>query len=1009
MRKTLRLCSVASLLFGIVIAVPVKAVMPDVDTAPRLERTKHYKQDELLVKFHPGTTAQQARTITLAADAVEVRSFQRPRRLSRSAIDAWRVVRLRPGANLGKARAALLRNPNVALVEYNYEVRIALTPNDPRFGELWGLHNIGQTSGTVDADVDAPEAWDLQTGGNDVVVAVIDTGVDYKHPDLNANIWTNTAEIPGNGIDDDANGYIDDVHGYDFSNNDSDPFDDHGHGTHVAGTIAAVGDNGVGVVGVSWRARIMAVKFLGAGGSGFTSGAVSAVLYAADMGAKVMNNSWGGGGFSQALRDAIATADAAGALFVAAAGNSNGNNDVNPHYPSSYEVPNVLAVAATDHNDAKAGFSSYGAASVDLGAPGVNILSTVPGAGDPCCSDPSGYKTLNGTSMATPHVSGAAAVVFAQFPGVTHQQVKQRLMGAVNAIPSLAGKTVTGGRLNLSNSLENDTTPPAAVTDLAVNGVGGRSVQLTWTATGDDDASGKAAGYDLRYAAAPIDAANFAAATQVVGEPIPAAPGTAEVFKVKGLDPGTTYYFALKAHDNVGNAGALSNVVQITTQSISAVFRDDMESGAGNWTVAGSDGVGGPALWHLSTHRYNTPNNAFYYGREDTLTFDTGARNFGSITSAPIDLTSSRDTWLRFVHYLQTENITPYDAARAQISMDDGITWQDLYLTSLGTAGQMLTKDIDLSAYDGRIVRLRFSFDTVDAVLNNYEGWVVDDVLITGITNGEPLPNQPPVAKAGGPYSGFKRDAISLNGSASYDPDGDILTYLWDFGDGATGAGPTPTHAYAASGTHTVTLAVNDGKANSAPATTTVTVINRAPVAKINPSAWSTDKFKPLQFSGGFSTDADGDGLTYRWNFGDGTSATGLQVSHAWTKPGNYTVTLVVNDGEADSAPASVTITVIAYAPFANAGPNQTVVQRSTVTLNGTGSFDTDGNIVAYAWTQFSGEPIALIGANTATPSFVAPNIRGPGGLLAIFALVVTDDDGLQSFDDLVEITIVKK
>lgn len=1009
MRKTLRLCSVASLLFGIIIAVPAKTAVVGVDAAPQLERTKQYKQDELLVKFRPGTSAQQARTITLAADAVEARSFQRPRRLSRSEIDAWRLLRLRPGANLMKARSALLKNPNVALVEYNYEVRIALTPNDPRFGELWGLHNIGQTSGTVDADVDAPEAWDLQTGGNDVVVAVIDTGVDYNHPDLQANIWTNTAEIPGNGIDDDANGYIDDVHGYDFSNNDSNPFDDHGHGTHVAGTIAAVGDNGVGVVGVSWRARIMAVKFLGAGGSGSTSGAISAVLYAADMGAKVMNNSWGGGGFSQALLDAIATADAAGALFVAAAGNSNSNNDANPHYPSSYEAPNVLAVAATDHNDAKASFSSYGAASVDLGAPGVNILSTVPGAGDSCCSDPSGYKVLNGTSMATPHVSGTAAVVFAQFPGVTHQQVKQRLMGAVNAIPSLAGATVTGGRLNLFNALESDTTPPAAVTGLAVNGAGGRSAQLTWIATGDDGTSGKAATYDLRYAIAPIDASNFAAATQAVGEPTPATPGTAEIFTVKGLNPATTYYFALKAFDNVGNISVLSNVVQLTTQSVSVVFRDDMESGAGNWTVAGSDGAGGPALWHLSTHRYNTPNNAFYYGREDTLAFDTGARNFGSITSMPIDLTYSRDTWLRFVHYLQTENFAPYDAARTQVSMDDGISWQDLHVTSLGTAGQMLAKDIDLSAYDGRIVRLRFSFDTVDAVANNYEGWVVDDVLITGITNGQPYPNQPPVAKAGGPYSGFKRAAINHNGSASYDPDGDMLTYLWDFGDGATGTGPTPTHAYATSGTHTVTLVVNDGKANSPPATTTVTVINRVPVAKISTNAWSTDKFKPVQFSGEFSTDADGDALTYRWNFGDGTTASGAQVSHAWTKPGTYTVTLVANDGEVDSAPASVTIIVAAYAPYANAGPDQTVVQRSTVTLNGTGSFDTDGNIVAYAWKQFSGEPIALVGANTATPSFVAPNVRGSGALQAIFALVVTDDDGLQSFDDLVEIVIVKK
>ena len=212
-----------------------------------------------------------------------------------------------------------------------------------------------------------------------VLVGVIDTGVDYNHPDLAANIWTNPGEIAGNGIDDDGNGYIDDVHGYDFVNNDGDPMDDNGHGTHFSGTIGGVGNNGIGVAGVNWNVKIMALKFLDSGGSGSTANAVAGVQYATMMGVDVTSNSWGGGGFSQALYDAIDAAGAANIAFVAAAGNNGANNDTSPAYPAAYDLPNIISVAATDDNDELASFSNYGAASVDLGAPGVDILSTLPG------------------------------------------------------------------------------------------------------------------------------------------------------------------------------------------------------------------------------------------------------------------------------------------------------------------------------------------------------------------------------------------------------------------------------------------------------------------------------------------------------------------------------------------------------------------------------------------------------------------------------------------------------
>jgi len=284
-------------------------------------------------------------------------------------------VKLPQGMTVEQAMDMYRNDPDVEYAEPNYIYHATRTPGDASFSQLWGLHNNGQTGGTIDADIDATEAWEIVTGNATVVIAVVDSGVKYDHEDLIGNIWINTDE-PSGGGDDDNNGYIDDIRGWDFVDNDNDPMDYYGHGTHVAGTIAAVGQDGagVGVTGVCWTAKIMPIRGLDAAGSGLTSNLLLAIEYANANGAHVINNSWGGGGYSQSLKNAI---DASSAVVVCAAGNSNENTDTTPHYPSSYESTNIISVAATDQYDNRASFSNYGATSVDVGAPGVNIYSTV--------------------------------------------------------------------------------------------------------------------------------------------------------------------------------------------------------------------------------------------------------------------------------------------------------------------------------------------------------------------------------------------------------------------------------------------------------------------------------------------------------------------------------------------------------------------------------------------------------------------------------------------------------
>ncbi|MBE0477420.1 MAG: S8 family serine peptidase, partial [Coriobacteriia bacterium] len=371
----------------------------------------------------------------------------------------------------------------VSVAERDVRTRpAAVVPDDPMFGAMWQLDNTGQSGGTPDADIDAPEAWERTTGSRGVVVAVCDTGVDITHEDLAGNIWVNPGEIPGNGIDDDGNGKIDDVHGWDWFNGDgtvSDPDDGDRHGTHVAGTIGAVGGNAVGITGISHDVSIMVLKHIGPV-HGNLFDAAAAIVYAVDSGAGVINHSWTAAGTIGALDDAISYAGQHGVINVAAAGNNGTSNDELPYYPAAMDAPNVIAVAATDHDDMLPtdgywAWSNWGS-NVDLAAPGDRILSTVPGS----------YASSSGTSMASPHVTGVVALLKAAFPAAPMEEIRARVEETVDRrdVPfGLYGRVRTGGRLNAASALAPAFAAAPTVDAPAPGGTleAGRPEEARWT------------------------------------------------------------------------------------------------------------------------------------------------------------------------------------------------------------------------------------------------------------------------------------------------------------------------------------------------------------------------------------------------------------------------------------------------------------------------------------------------------------------------------------------------
>lgn len=394
-----------------------------------------YATDHFLVQFREGTSTAAALSTSVAGAKVT----------KQVSSDGWYQATITAGGSISSSLPAIQRLSTVVTATPDFRVKLTATPNDTNYVSQWALENGGDT------DIDAAQAWNYGTSSS-VVVAVIDTGVDYTHTDLASNIWTNTREIAGNGLDDDRNGYTDDIRGWNFVSDNNNPADDNGHGTHVAGTIGAVGNNGIGISGIAWSVKVMALKFMDSTGSGNLSDAVAAIDYARVNGAKIINASWGGGGFSSALQSAITRFQNAGGIFVAAAGNEGSNNVTTASYPANYA--GVVSVAASTSTGTLASFSNFGT-NVDIVAPGQNILSTIPG---------NRYASYSGTSMASPHVAGALALLWGQSPALTATQLVTLVMNNTDAV--LTDRTQYG-RLNvgkaaaaLSGTTGGDTTTP---------------------------------------------------------------------------------------------------------------------------------------------------------------------------------------------------------------------------------------------------------------------------------------------------------------------------------------------------------------------------------------------------------------------------------------------------------------------------------------------------------------------------------------------------------------------
>ena len=658
---------------------------------------------EIIVKLAEDTQPLDSFEQSLGGKVVE--KFQFPAHTLAPGEGPMVRVKLPAGTSVEETLAKLKRDDNIEFAEPNliYTLDSTETPkgagNPPNdlHEKLWGLDNTGQTGGTPGADVHIKEAWEVTTGNKGPLISVIDSGIDYDHPDLKANMWVNPGEIPGDGIDNDNNGVVDDVHGYNAFADNGDPWDGHSHGTHCAGTIAAVGNNGEGVTGVMQEANLMAVKIFSDSGSTSTDAIVRGILYSAKMGADITSNSWGGKRRSEAIYEAFKSHPG---LHVVAAGNSAYDNDKKDNFPSNYDLDNIVAVAATNHIDQRASFSQWGATKVDVAAPGRNIWSTVPMGK---------YGMKSGTSMATPHVSGGAGLILSAYPEASNEEIKQRLIYGSDRLPSMLGITASNGRVNFATSLQDDSVAPGAPNDFETEEVGIRGGSVSWTSVGNDKWSGGAAPLvEIWQSEQPLTADNLKEVPKTMLE------GAEEVgvlatfaFKAEPSETPQQFYFAMRSLDNVGNASEL-RFATVEVPAAEVALGDDFDGQEVEFTATGD------------FHRVEEEGRGKVFSSRPS---EKGSPDISELISHTVDLTGKKNATMVFDY----KTDLGWGEKAEVYASTDGENWSRQAILKRHSSGWKEQRT-NLSEFDGQKVQIKFLVDSHEG--KRFGGMRVDKVRL---------------------------------------------------------------------------------------------------------------------------------------------------------------------------------------------------------------------------------------------------------------------------------------
>jgi len=1001
--------------FSIIMAITCLSVLSNISLANVKKNVNQsnktsYSSSQIIVKFRKNTsksTKQSSHSLMGAKIKKKFKHFPNTH-----------IMTLPASMSMEKAMAIYAKNPNVEFAEPDYTYFTSLTPNDIRFDEMWGLNNSGQTGGLADADINAPEAWDITTGSSSIIVAVIDTGIDYTHPDLVDNTWVNPGEIAGNNIDDDGNGYIDDVHGINTITGSGDPMDDYGHGTHVFGTIAAKGNNSIGVTGVNWQIKVIGCKFLSSSGSGSVSDAIECLDYLLGLKTRstnpvdiiLSNNSWGGGGESQALFNAIRESRDAGMLFVAAAGNSSSNNDSVNTYPANYDLSNVISVSASDHNDALASFTNYGRRSVEVGAPGVSILSTVPTGSCSLCDD-TGYGILSGTSMATPHAAGVLALIKADDPTMDWAELKNLLISSGETVSAFSSKTITSkriraadvggvGALTCSGQIVNQRVTPIAD---SLNIVIGEPVTFVVLHSNCESANGNVSvsitGSDsvlLKDDGLGVDtmandglySATYTATS--VGTITAGFPGSDSV-TLTAATASTNYQTPVSTSYSYRSiTGTALSMSDDSVRTITSPFSIQYAGADPGFTTLY---VSSNGMVRLNSSSISYLNRALPYSSYQYVIApmwdDFNPTNGGDVYWEVQGISPNRELiieWRDIPHY-QTSGTVTFQVVFFEESSDVLFNYADVYFSN---SSYDYGASATIGLQNSSILARQYSYNTAS---------LTDSLALLWSYNES------------GAHAGYDQTAnpntqVTLDGAGS---SGTIVSYSWSQTSGtsvslnnATTTSPSFT-APSTSGRLSFKLTATDNVGNVTSDTIDV-VINAAPTANAGADRTVSANIQ-IVLDGTSSTDSDGLISKYTWTQISGTTVTlsnDTTTASSFVAPvfsSTLSFTLTIMDTGGLVASDTVTIVVLGLL-VADAGSDQEAAVETLVTLDASGSLANEG-ISGYSWSQTSGTSVDLSGAATATPSFTMPS----SGSTLVFELTVTDSTG-NSATDTVSISV---